>query len=324
MGNNIVKLKKKKELGILSGWNFASSKVTGRRKEQQDEFKNTKDFFAIFDGHSGKKCSGFLRDNFLEYCQSWTSDKEIIDSFLKIDHYMKENKFNDGSCAIMVKIVEMKTYASSLTGLNDYGIICANVGDSRCIFWNGEKVIEFSKDQKPYNPNEKKRIEDAGYYVFDGRVSGNLAVSRAFGDFLFKGKEEKPQTKQAVIVVPEIKRFKLSKKETCKRFIVLASDGVWDVMNNEEVCNFINHRLKEQEDKVGYLKNRLERMKEVHMNYMDEREESGEEENVFEFEVEEDFYAHEGLSMICDELIHECVISRKSNDNTTVTIILFD
>jgi len=324
MGNDIVKLKKKKELGILSGWSFASSKVTGRRPHQEDEFKNTKDFFAIFDGHGGPKCSEFLRDNFLEYCSSWSNENVITDSFLKIDKQLEEDEITDGSCAIMVKILEKKTYASTLSGSNDYEIICVNLGDSRCIFWDGQKVVPLSKDQKPTNPGEKKRIEEAGVCVSAGMVSNDLAVLRAFGDFRHKKNEGKSQREQSVIAVPEIKKIVVPKKSNGKRFIVLASDGVWDVMSNEEVCEFINYRLKEQEKKVEYLKNRLERMKEVHMNYLNEREESGKEKDVFEHEVEEDFYTHEGLSMICDELIHECVISRKSNDNTTVTIILFD
>jgi serine/threonine protein phosphatase PrpC len=65
-------------------------------------------------------------------------------------------------------------------------IICANAGDSRGVLSKNKKVVPLSYDHKPNGDIEKKRIEKANHFVEDERVDGNLALSRAFGDFQFK------------------------------------------------------------------------------------------------------------------------------------------
>jgi len=67
--------------------------------------------------------------------------------------------------------------------------ICANAGDSRTVLSKSKKAIELSHDHKPNDEIEKARIEKAGMQVENGRVGGNLAVSRAIGDLFFKRKE---------------------------------------------------------------------------------------------------------------------------------------
>jgi len=62
-------------------------------------------------------------------------------------------------------------------------IYCSNAGDSRGVLSRGGKAIELSFDHKPDNTEEVKRIEKANHMVEDSRVDGNLALSRAFGDF---------------------------------------------------------------------------------------------------------------------------------------------
>jgi len=65
-------------------------------------------------------------------------------------------------------------------------IFCANAGDSRSVLSSGGKAIELSKDHKPDDPEESRRIHQAGGFVEEGRVNGMLALSRAFGDFEYK------------------------------------------------------------------------------------------------------------------------------------------
>jgi serine/threonine protein phosphatase PrpC len=62
-------------------------------------------------------------------------------------------------------------------------IFCANAGDSRGTLSRSNKVVELSFDHKPDNEEEERRIQRANHYVSDSRVDGNLALSRAFGDF---------------------------------------------------------------------------------------------------------------------------------------------
>uniref|UniRef100_A0A7S2KG14 PPM-type phosphatase domain-containing protein n=2 Tax=Leptocylindrus danicus TaxID=163516 RepID=A0A7S2KG14_9STRA len=73
-------------------------------------------------------------------------------------------------------------------------------------------------------------------------------MSRAFGDFDYKTNKELPHESQAVIAVPEVKILERSSKD---EFIVLACDGVWDVMTNEECAAFVSkecNRDSEPED----------------------------------------------------------------------------
>lgn len=67
-------------------------------------------------------------------------------------------------------------------------IYCANSGDSRAVLCSKGNAIALSFDHKPSNDDEMKRIEKSGHFVEDDRVDGNLALSRAIGDFQYKDK----------------------------------------------------------------------------------------------------------------------------------------
>jgi len=70
-------------------------------------------------------------------------------------------------------------------------VICANAGDSRTVISKlGGEPDPLSYDHKPDNELEKARIEAGKGSVQNGRVNGALAVSRALGDFEFKGRKE--------------------------------------------------------------------------------------------------------------------------------------
>jgi serine/threonine protein phosphatase PrpC len=107
-----------------------------------------------------------------------------------------------------------------------------------------------SYDHKPTNDAEKRRIIASGGFVDFGRVNGTLAVSRAFGDFSYKDNKSKPQEEQAVSCVPEIKRIVLDlnlvRESPEPTFLILACDGIWDVMKNEEACQWVKNKLIDQ------------------------------------------------------------------------------
>lgn len=69
-------------------------------------------------------------------------------------------------------------------------VICANAGDSRTVLARAGRAKEMSEDHKPENPGELSRIQRAGGFVEDGRVNGMLALSRALGDFEYKGNDK--------------------------------------------------------------------------------------------------------------------------------------
>jgi len=122
----------------------------------------------------------------------------------------------------------------------------ANCGDSRAVLSRGGKACISTYDHKPVNPQEKERIQRAGGSVMIQRVNGSLAVSRALGDFEYKQVEGKGPCEQLVSPEPEIivQERDLSNDE----FLILACDGVWDVMKNEDLCDFIRHQLTITDD----------------------------------------------------------------------------
>lgn len=73
------------------------------------------------------------------------------------------------------------------------------------------------------------------------RVNGSLAVSRALGDYEYKNVEGKGPCEQ--LVSPEPETF-VEERTPDDEFMVLACDGIWDVMTNDELCAFISSRLK--------------------------------------------------------------------------------
>lgn len=113
---------------------------------------------------------------------------------------------------------------------------CANAGDSRMIACVNDTVDVLSYDHKPNNEKELKRIFDAGGYVQYNRVNGNLALSRALGDYIFKRSTNKKAEEQIVTAFPDVEHREITEDW---EFAILACDGIWDVMTNTvRVCSW--------------------------------------------------------------------------------------
>lgn len=187
-------------------------------------------FYGVFDGHGGDRISNRLK----------TELPEMIHDELK---YVKLDDINAVKNAIVksFEVVDNNIY-NSHTGRDGSTAICAlvvedvlyliNLGDSRGLVFEEDDIVLASRDHKPTNDLEKKRIEDADGFVMNGRVDGMLAVSRAFGDNTLKGDTYKG-SKAKVSPVPDIYIKKLN--EDKKYNLVLACDGLWDVMSNQDV-----------------------------------------------------------------------------------------
>ncbi len=116
--------------------------------------------------------------------------------------------------------------------MRDDRLYACNVGDSRCVAQIGGKAEALSRDHKPGDDAERYRIESAGGFVEFNRVNGNLALSRALGDFAFKQCDTLPAEEQIVSGCPEVEERTVDENWD---FVVLACDGIWDVLSNQEV-----------------------------------------------------------------------------------------
>ncbi|XP_014211190.2 probable protein phosphatase 2C T23F11.1 [Copidosoma floridanum] len=202
-------------------------------------------FFAVYDGHGGSAVAQHAGHHLHNYITSQDAYKEgnieeaMRKGFLSLDKEMETNESlkNTGSTVIAVLIKDNILY-------------CANAGDSRAIASVAGVAVPLSHDHKPTLKEEKERIVAAGGYVEFNRVNGHLALSRALGDFMFKKNDSKKPEEQIVTALPEITRHEITEDW---EFLVLACDGIWDVMSNEEVVDYLRHRFayaasREEED----------------------------------------------------------------------------
>jgi len=118
----------------------------------------------------------------------------------------------------------------------------ANAGDSRAVMCrDGGSAHDMSVDHKPTLEGEKARILAAGGFVADGRVKGSLALSRAIGDLGFKQTPGLGPEAQMVTAMPDVRVEQLRAGD---EFVILACDGIWDVMSSQQAVDFVRERLR--------------------------------------------------------------------------------
>ncbi|RWR73521.1 putative protein phosphatase 2C 6 [Cinnamomum micranthum f. kanehirae] len=184
-------------------------------------------FFGVYDGHGGSQVAKFCAERIHEavaaewdqgadeegWCKRWKD--AFLNGFDRVDNDI-------GGEAIAPEIVGSTAVAVVLSGCQ---IIASNCGDSRAILCRGNQTIPLTIDHKPDRADELLRIEGGGGRVINWngpRVFGVLAMSRAIGDRYLR---------PWIIPVPEVTFTARSEEDEC---LIVASDGLWDVMTNEE------------------------------------------------------------------------------------------
>lgn len=105
-----------------------------------------------------------------------------------------------------------------------------------------------SYDHKPENAEEKERIVKAGGYVEENRVKGMLNLSRALGDLEYKLDPDLAVEEQMITCVPDIKTEKIDKNT---EFLIIACDGIWDCLTNQEAVDFVKEHAAYFKKKSG-------------------------------------------------------------------------
>ncbi|KAJ9450549.1 putative protein phosphatase 2C T23F11.1 [Diplonema papillatum] len=197
-------------------------------------------FFGVFDGHCGhdsaRYCGRLMHQKVAstEEFKKGCYEAALKRGFLDLDaELLKENAWHGSGCTAVCCLVT-----------SDGRIIVGNAGDSRSVLSRGAQAHPLSFDHKPTDEKEKARIFQAGSFVSGGRVNGNLALSRAVGDFSFKQNAALTPEQQAITADPDVTTTTLTAEDD---FIILACDGIWDVLNNEEAIDFVRNRIDRQE-----------------------------------------------------------------------------
>lgn len=243
------KTEKYNEHGSGNGLHYGVASMQGWRMEMEDAHRaitglkgglSDWSYFAVFDGHAGALVSAHSAEHLLE-CIMQTEEfkaedvtKGIHSGFLRLDDEMRElPEMSSGT--------EKSGSTAVCAFISPRNIYIANCGDSRAVLCRAGDPVFSTRDHKPVLPAEKERIQNAGGSVMIQRVNGALAVSRALGDYEYKNLKDRGPCEQLVSPEPEI--FVRDRDDEHDEFLVLACDGIWDVMNNEDLCNFIHSRL---------------------------------------------------------------------------------
>ncbi|XP_073043356.1 protein phosphatase 2C 50-like isoform X1 [Primulina eburnea] len=219
---------------------------------------STVHLFGVYDGHGGSQVANYCKErlhialteeidkskqnfnyNYVGY--SWKEQwmKIFLNCFQKIDDEVGGSPEIEGditSDSLVVPPIAPDSVGSTavVAIVSSTQIIVANCGDSRAVLCRGKVAVPLSTDHKPHREDEYERIEALGGKVINWngyRVSGVLAVSRSIGDRYLS---------PYIIADPDITFHPRAKEDEC---LILASDGLWDVMTNEEACDLARRRI---------------------------------------------------------------------------------
>ncbi|KAG5030139.1 hypothetical protein AAZX31_05G212300 [Glycine max] len=195
-------------------------------------------FFGVYDGHGGSQVAKFCAKRMHDViAEEWDREMEGGARWHRRWETVFANSFERTDNEILSDAVapEMVGSTASVVILSGCQIITSNCGDSRVVLYRRTQTIPLTVDQKPDRQDELLRIEGGGGRVINwngARVFGVLAMSRAIGDRYLR---------PWIIPVPEITFTARTDEDEC---LVLASDGLWDVMTNEEVGEVARHILR--------------------------------------------------------------------------------
>ncbi|ESW14185.1 hypothetical protein PHAVU_008G259800 [Phaseolus vulgaris] len=203
----------------------------GRREYMEDRYtagdnlrgQHKLAFFGIFDGHGGAKAAEFAANNL---------EKNILDEVIVRDEDDVEEAVKRGYLNTDSDFLKKDLHGGSccVTALIRNGnLVVSNAGDCRAVISRGGVAEALTSDHRPSREDERDRIENLGGYVDlcrgVWRIQGSLAVSRGIGD---------RHLKQWVTAEPETKVLRIEPEHD---LLILASDGLWDKVSNQEAVD---------------------------------------------------------------------------------------
>ncbi|KAL3609799.1 hypothetical protein D5086_000819 [Populus alba] len=243
--------------------------VIGRRSVMEDAVtmvlgvavgeSGSYDFFAVYDGHGGARVANACRYRMHQLVAKEVEKGERVGGGKGLEYWEKlmgacfekmdeelviHNEGGGGEVEIGKEALSIKSMGSTavVVMVGKEEVVVANCGDSRAVMCRGGLVVPLSHDHKPDRPDERERVEAAGGRIINwngSRVQGVLATSRSIGDHYLK---------PFVISEPEVT---VSERTESDEFVVIATDGLWDVVTNETACKVVKRLFD------GQLKRRL-------------------------------------------------------------------
>ena len=241
------------------------------------------DVFGVFDGHGGKEISKFVSNHFVQELtvnKNLSTDMSLAlkETFIKMDEimvtpesieeikkYARQSKEEDelqskneppnSQMQLISQLIGPKDPESNEISMRTGCTACvmsidetkkklyfANAGDSRVVMCKKGVAEPMSEDHKPEMESEKTRIYKADGWISDGRVKGNLNLTRGFGDLEYKQNKNLKPEEQMITANPDIKVVDFTNDID---FVIIGCDGIWDCLKNQEACDFVSKKLKD-------------------------------------------------------------------------------
>ncbi len=191
-------------------------------------------FYVLSDGHNGALAAKVVVEKlpsiFSNNLKTEDTVEEAIEkSFPEMDTELRTINIDDSGCTCNLIYLRLENGKKV--------VYSGNVGDSRSILLKSDKVVRLSYDHKAKDKTEAKRVKRAGGLIIRGRFYGNLAITRTLADFEIKDDTSGLSCK------PHITRTEI---EDSDRYIIIASDGVWDEITDSEAFDIV----AEYEEKI--------------------------------------------------------------------------
>ncbi|KAG6918764.1 hypothetical protein DXG01_011955 [Tephrocybe rancida] len=255
--------KKYSESGGDDRFSFGVSEMQGWRISMEDAHAIVLDldrdkeasnaFFAVYDGHGGGTVAKFAGSNVHKRLVEEETYKQgqyeaaMKRAFLGTDEDLLANPAHTRDPSGCTAVAALVT--------TDGKIYVANAGDSRSVIGVKGEVKPLSFDHKPTSETEKERIHGAGGYIEYGRVNGNLALSRALGDFEFKKNYSLGPERQIITADPDVTVHEISEED---EFLIIACDGIWDCLSSQQAVDFVRREVAQGKELAEICENMCE------------------------------------------------------------------
>jgi len=252
---------------LLSNSSPASSSLTSSSSSPSSSSSSSGgdrscSFFAVFDGHGGEECADYCSRHLHTHISSaadfllvGSRQRALASGFVSLDEQLLSRAESD-------REAESGTTCSCVM-IDHHFLYSGNCGDTRNVLCRNGEAIVLSVDHKPTDEFERLRVETAGAKVtvqqppppktphatlrkalsvqaYVELGEGGLAVSRALGDRAFKGNKILPLDRQAIVCTPHVSATERSAND---EFLILASDGLWNFVDETKVVEFVRTRL---------------------------------------------------------------------------------
>ncbi|XP_013779589.1 protein phosphatase 1K, mitochondrial-like [Limulus polyphemus] len=232
-----------KPIPQISIKNVGVASVTGRRLTNEDrlcikELQPNLLYFAVFDGHGGTTCADFCSQHMEQHILHWLSRNSMdLESVLQKAFIEVNNAFARNVIFMCSKeeAAVSGTTATICLLRNSIELVVGHVGDSRALLCRNGDVQKLTVDHHGTLKSEKERIVKSGGFIKTdsvGRhlVNGRLAMTRSLGDM-----DLKPY---GVTALPDTRSIQI--KHGKDAFVILTTDGINFVMNDDEIINAVN------------------------------------------------------------------------------------